>query len=145
MVHVLVLSLVFHGKYYVRRLAIRVEPEKLYGIVGAWTNAMWSIARIIARISDWGPAILQRLIVPYYAALPLNDAHLKEWARLDPFEMLPPRYDQAQRLSDVKRWFLRAGLTDVQVKRGHNGIQAQARRPDPATSQLSVPASGPRS
>jgi hypothetical protein len=33
-------------------------------------------------------------------------------------------------MEDVRRWFEQAGLVNVQVKRGYNGINAKGMRPN---------------
>jgi hypothetical protein len=43
--------------------------------------------------------------------------------------MLSPVYDQPQQMEDVREWFGQAGLIDVQLKRGYNGINAKGKRP----------------
>ena len=43
--------------------------------------------------------------------------------------MFPPVYDQPQRIEDVEGRFETAGLIEVEVKRGYNGINAKGKRP----------------
>ena len=54
---------------------------------------------------------------------------LKEWAYLDTFDMLAPRYDIPQTLRTVRGWFSEAGLTEVEVEFGYNGIQGRGKTP----------------
>lgn len=133
-----VASTVLHGKYYARALTRRMNPVRLHALVSAWIDLAWPCARVIGRIPRLGPAVLQRLLVPYYSSLGLDDAGLKEWALLDAFDMLSPRYDNPQRLADVRRWLHRAGLTHANVRNGYNGILARGRAPVAAH----LPASG---
>jgi hypothetical protein len=55
------------------------------------------------------------------------DDTLRVLAELDTFDMLSPMYDRPQTISEVRRWFRDAALTDV-VRPGHNGIEARDRR-----------------
>jgi len=43
--------------------------------------------------------------------------------------MLSPRYDLPQTLSTVRRWFAEAGLENVTVQYGYNGIEGRGRKP----------------
>jgi hypothetical protein len=56
---------------------------------------------------------------------PLLDDVLKEWAILDTFDMLSPRYDNPQTIDNVREWFERAGLLDIDVHYGYNGIEGR--------------------
>lgn len=51
------------------------------------------------------------------------------WAVLDTFDALAPRYDKPQSIEDVEAWCARAGLVDVRVRYGGNGVELNARKP----------------
>jgi 2-polyprenyl-3-methyl-5-hydroxy-6-metoxy-1,4-benzoquinol methylase/uncharacterized protein YbaR (Trm112 family) len=116
-------------KYYARVLTRRMEPERLYALTRRWIDLVWPLSRLISRIPRAGRLINWRLLVADYSALGLSDAVLKEWAVLDTFDMLSPRYDSPQTLATLRRWFVEAGLTDIDVHYGYNGIEARARKP----------------
>jgi len=50
------------------------------------------------------------------------------WTILDTFDALAPRYDWPQSLESVEGWCGRAGLEEVSVRYGGNGIEVNARR-----------------
>ena len=52
-----------------------------------------------------------------------------EWSVLDTMDALSPEYDQPQWLHTMVRWCRRAGLVDIEARRGGNGIEVRARRP----------------
>jgi hypothetical protein len=54
--------------------------------------------------------------------LPLDRKEIVSWAILDTFDALASRYDKPQTLNDINDWFLKAGLLDVRVEPGSNGI-----------------------
>jgi SAM-dependent methyltransferase len=114
-------------KYYVRWLTKRVSPEKLYRWCRRWIDVMWPVASLIRRIPRIGRAINWRLLVSDYSRSGLTGPLLKEWAYLDTFDMLSPSYDKPQRIEDVRRWFRQAGLTDVEVRYGYNGIEGRGK------------------
>lgn len=51
------------------------------------------------------------------------------WTVLDTYDALAPTYDKPQSLEDVRRWCEHAGLEDVDVHFGGNGIEVNAKRP----------------
>jgi len=54
---------------------------------------------------------------------------LRAWAILDTYDALSPRYDLPQTLDSARQWCDAAGLVDVTVREGGNGILINARRP----------------
>jgi hypothetical protein len=59
-----------------------------------------------------------------------TDEELKQVKILSALDMLSPVHDHPQRMDDVQRWFEEAGLVEIQLKRGYNGINAKAKRPN---------------
>jgi SAM-dependent methyltransferase len=116
-------------KYYVRPLTRRIDPPVLYRLTRAWVDTLWPLTRLVARIPKIGSSLNWRLLVPDYRFLGLPEPLLKEWAQLDAFDMLAPRYDTPQTLTTMRRWFDEAGLVDIDVGYGYNGIQGRGRVP----------------
>lgn len=115
-------------KYWVRPATRRVPPERLYHYTRRYVDVMWPIARRIRRIPKIGKALNWRLLIADYSNEIVDDETLKQWAYLDTFDMLSPRYDIPQRLSTVKRWCAEAELDDSEVVYGYNGIEIRGRR-----------------
>jgi len=132
---------VLTGRLPARLWIWRMEPERLYRLTRRWVDLMWPLCAVIRRIPRIGPSINWRLLVADYSAWGVQGAILKEWAYLDTFDMLGPRYDAPQTLRTMQRWFVEAGLTDVDVRYGHNGIEGRATRPNAA--MWSTGSSGP--
>jgi SAM-dependent methyltransferase len=108
---------IFYGKYWVRSVTSRMNPETLYPLTKAWVNFWWPLTRWIA----WFPKgrrvnRLLFLIADYTGYLPLSSVQLKEWAVLDTFDMLSPRYDRPGTVSEMRRWFHEAGFQSVAVQ-----------------------------
>lgn len=55
----------------------------------------------------------------------MRGEHLKRWALLDTFDMLSPVYDLPATLKEFRSWFDEAGMTQVNVARGYNGIEGR--------------------
>jgi SAM-dependent methyltransferase/uncharacterized protein YbaR (Trm112 family) len=115
-------------KYYVRRLTRNMEPASLYQLTRRWIDCMWPISRLISKIPGIGPSINSRLLIPDYSRWGLQGNILKEWAYLDAFDMLSPRYDSPQTINTLLGWFQEAGMMDIAVHYGHNGIQGRGRQ-----------------
>lgn len=116
-------------KYWVRPLTRRIPPNRLYRYTSRYVDLMWPVARWIRRIPKLGRPLNWRLLIADYSDHISDEETLKEWAHLDTFDMLAPRYDSPQRLRTVKRWCADAGLVDVDAVHGRDVIEVRARRP----------------
>jgi SAM-dependent methyltransferase len=119
-------------RYWVRPLTKRIPSERLYGMVERYVRAMWPLARVLRALPDrFGEAIVWRLLVADYARQfpQLSDDRLRELAILDTFDMLSPVYDQPATPKQYRAWHLEAGLTDIAVVPGPNGLVGRAQRP----------------
>ncbi len=67
-------------------------------------------------------------VANYEGLLPLSPTQLKQWAILDTFDMLAPRYDQPQTPATLEEWFQEAGYDDIQVYR-EGLVIGRGRRP----------------
>jgi 2-polyprenyl-3-methyl-5-hydroxy-6-metoxy-1,4-benzoquinol methylase len=115
-------------KYYARRLTRKMEPEHLYRLTYRWIDLMWPLSRLIRKIPRLGPSINWRLLIPDYSQWGLQGTVLKEWAYLDVFDMLAPHYDSPQTIPTLLNWFQEAGMTDIIIKYGYNGIEGRGKR-----------------
>lgn len=118
-------------KYYVRPFIRRLSPDRLYRAVTAYVDFMWPLAKVLRRIPRIGKTLNWMLLVADYSQLlpGADDALLKQWAYLDTFDMLSPVHDHPQTLSGFRQWFAEAGLTDVDVHYGYNGIEGRGVTP----------------
>jgi len=73
---------------------------------------------LVAVIPCWNP----------YGLFDLSGEEKVAWTILDTFDALAPRYDNPQSVEDVEGWCRRAGLEDVSVRYGGNGVEVNARR-----------------
>jgi SAM-dependent methyltransferase len=122
---------IFFKSYYLwRPFTRRIRHERLYEIVRRYVNSMWPVITLIG----WLPAgrLANRAlfsIADYRGKVALSDDMLKEWAILDTFDTFSPRYDKPQFLSTVRGWFTEAGLTEIDVTFGYNGIEGRGTKP----------------
>jgi ubiquinone/menaquinone biosynthesis C-methylase UbiE/uncharacterized protein YbaR (Trm112 family) len=117
-------------KYWVRPFTRRVPPEKLYGWVERYVRAVWPLTGHINHIPRIGRkfnfAVL--LVADYRGAYPLSESQLEEWAILDTFDMLSPAYDRPQSIETLRAWFEEAGMKQVEVHRGYNGVEGRGEK-----------------
>ena len=119
-------------KYWVRPLTRRIRPALLYRLTRAYVSLVWPLWRLISRIPRIGKKLNWMLLVADYRGVyAMSDTHLREWAILDTFDMLGPVYDRPQSLDTVQQWFVEAGLSEIDVHYGYNGIEGRGRRPLP--------------
>jgi SAM-dependent methyltransferase len=120
------LSRLVPSKYWVRPFTKGVPPEKLYARCKAYIEFMWPFARVTNRIPKFGRWLNWRLVIADYRGMfDLSEEMLKEWAILDTFDMLSPAYDFPQTIETFRGWFEQAGLKDIEVHYGYNGIEGR--------------------
>ena len=118
-------------KYWVRPFIDRRNPQVLYGRLKRYIDFMWPLARLLRRVPRIGHTLNWRLLIADYSGmLPgADDATLKGWAYLDTFDILAPAHDHPATLKRLRRWYQEAGLVEIDVHYGHNGIEGRGRKP----------------
>ena len=112
-------------RYWVRPITSRLSSKTLYNLVEGYINLMWPLTRWITKL-PFGTQINRGLLIADYTGmLPLNGNMLKEWAILDTFDGLSPKHDHPQTINTVKNWFENAGLKNIEVHYGYNGIEGR--------------------
>lgn len=112
-------------KYWVRPFTRRMNPDRLYAAVCRWVDFMWPLAAEIRRL-PMGSNINWRLLVADYSFLGLQGQILKEWAYLDTFDMLAPRYDRPATKTTFARWAQDAHLANVDAEYTGHGVVLRA-------------------
>lgn len=118
-------------KYWVRPFVRKDNPEQLYRSLKSYVDVMWPLARLVRKIPKIGYAINWRLLVADYSRLlpDASDDVLREWAYLDTFDMLSPEFDKPQTVKTFRQWHERAGLVEIDVHKGYNGVEGRGRKP----------------
>ena len=106
-------------------------PRALLRRVVEWYVPRWlPIDSRLARVPKVGRFLTAAIPCwNYTGLLDLDREQLRAWAILDTFDALSPRYDQPQTIEVVREWVAAAGLVEVDVRYGGNGIEISARRP----------------
>lgn len=105
-----------HMKYLLRPLTKRLPQHFLFNLLKKVVPGLLRTSQLLGSVPVMG-RFLKRLIpvADYTGIYPLDDKQLNEWALLDTFDMLAPRYDNPQTAADVRKWLEQAGLSDVEV------------------------------
>jgi SAM-dependent methyltransferase len=105
-------------KYWLRPLTRRVPADRLFPIVERMVHMLFPLSLTLGRVPAVGGKLRHALpIVNYEGRLPLSRAQLEQWAVLDTFDMLAPRYDQPQTPATLESWFRRGGFDRIEVFR----------------------------
>ena len=115
----------FTAKQYVRPFTKNMNPYTLYKLTKKYIDFMWHLACIIRKIPKIGPMINWALLIADYSRMGLKGEILKEWAYLDTYDMISPKYDYPQTIKTVRKWFENAGLTNTEVHYGYNGTEGR--------------------
>jgi uncharacterized protein YbaR (Trm112 family)/ubiquinone/menaquinone biosynthesis C-methylase UbiE len=109
-------SYLMHPRFWLRPVTTRIKPEKLFIMVERSVPALLTLSKAVGRIPFVG-CYLKRLIpvANYTGIYDFSDRQLKEWAILDTYDWLSPRYDKPQTLATLRTWFQEAKLDDVTV------------------------------
>ncbi len=116
------------SKYLWRPITTRVDQTKLLRFLERFIPLWLPIDTFIKRIPIFGRYL--GAIVPcwnyFYTDLPKEQK--VQWAVMDTFDALSPAYDNPASVRDVRRWFREAGLGDVMVRKGGNGVVGNGTR-----------------
>jgi SAM-dependent methyltransferase len=116
------------SKYLVRRCTAGIKPYRLHRAVAAYVALVWPISRLLLKIPGLGGVQLnRRLLLDDYPVrlLGMDPKHYKEFACLDIFDMLSPRYDFPATPEEFMNWHQEAGLTQIEVNYGYNGLEGR--------------------
>jgi SAM-dependent methyltransferase len=122
----------WNSKYIWRPITKRISPERLLAFI-RWYIPKWlPVDDAISKIPFLGWVVPS--LIPcwnYRGIFDLSEEQRVEWAILDTFDALSPQYDFPQTLPTLQRWFEEAGLEDIDVFYGGNGIVGNGRTPHP--------------
>ena len=107
---------VLHAKYLFRPLTKRMNKEKLFNLLSTIVPYMFLFSKVLSKIPVFGKFLKRTIPVANYSGVyPLSDKQLSEWALLDTFDMLGPKYDSPQTKKTIFKWMSNAGLKNIEV------------------------------
>jgi len=105
-------------KYWLRPFTRRIPARRLFAFLQRLVPGMLRASRRLKRIPVAGRYAARLVPVADYAGVyPLSERQLAEWALLDTFDWLAPRYDRPQSARTLRKELSAAGLVDVEVFR----------------------------
>ena len=119
-------------KYLMRHLTTRLDPDNLYKNIKNYVNIMWPVVKMARKIPRLGYLIIFNIfLIADYESIMINssDDLVKEWAYLDTYDMLSPKFDYPATIPTFKKWHEDVGLTNIIVRYGYNGIEGHGIKP----------------
>lgn len=116
-----------YPKQWLRPITTRLPQRPLFDAIDAAAPALLTVGHAVGQI-PLGGRFLRRFvpIADYEGIFPLSEQQRREWAVLDTFDWLSPRYDQPQSADTLRRWAAEAGLVHVHVHHpAHLSLRAQ--------------------
>ena len=113
-------------KYLLRPWLRRMDRQKLFRLVERSVNLLLPLAVGLRKVAGRFGARLMPILE--YSHLNLPPQTNREWAILDTFDMYSPAHDHPRSITEVRAWFEAAGLEQVVVEFGPNGVVARGRR-----------------
>jgi len=114
-------------KYLLRPLTKRMDPRRLHAIVEKTVDLLLPLAGWLRHHA--GVIGARLLPIVEYSQLGLSPGLNREWAILDTFDMYSPAHDHPQSSSTLQQWFREAGMEQITVVDGPNGIIGKGRLP----------------
>ena len=110
------LRTLLHSKYLVRPITKRMNQEKLFKLLEKTTPYLLKSSRILESIPFIGK-LLQRIVpvANYSNIYPLSEKKLIEWALMDTFDMLSPKYDSPQSKKRIFKWMKKCGYRNIEI------------------------------
>ncbi len=120
---------VLHPKLWLRPLTRRLPPERLFPWIERLAPPLLEVSRAVSRIPLVGRVARRAIPVANYEGVhPLTEEQLRDFAILDTFDWLSPRYDQPQTAATLQRWLRALGLDEIEVLHPAH-LTARARKP----------------
>ncbi|MEO5356390.1 MAG: methyltransferase domain-containing protein [Nitrospirae bacterium YQR-1] len=116
------------SKYIWRPVTTRMDRELLLKILRAYIPVWFPVDTVLKRIPYLGRFLGSVIPCWNYTGRVKGYRDLIEWAVMDTFDALAPKYDLPQRFEDVLQWFQNSPekFTGIDVFLGANGIVGNA-------------------
>ena len=119
-------------KYWVRPWLVWMGPEGVHKFLSRMIPPAFELKKALYRVPLIGK-LMGDLIpigpISHKPKLDYADEELKQVKILSALDMFSPVHDHPQTIETVHKWFLDAGLVDVYVGTGFNGINARGKKP----------------
>jgi SAM-dependent methyltransferase len=121
----------------------KMEPYKLQKFVHSYVDTMWPLVRLLQKVPAGIGVIFTRkfLNIADHSTMGLKgapDKQIKEWAYLNTYDRMSARYENSQTLGTFRKWHELAGLENIEVHPGYNGIEGRGRKPTAEATKLAA-------
>jgi SAM-dependent methyltransferase len=118
---------IIRAKYRFRRLGLHKLPPKMaHFIIRQYVNAMWPLYQAWKTDPKRAEWLRSMLLDDYNYRLPgMHESRHKEFAVLDIFDFLASAYDLPETVDSFRSFFEEAGLVNIDVHPGYNGIEGR--------------------
>ena len=119
-------------KYWVRPLLTWMGPEGVHKFLSRAIPPAFHLKKALSKVPLIGKPIGNLIPIGPVSHAPrliFTDEELIQVKILSALDMYSPVHDHPQTLETVRKWFSEAGLVDVYIGTGFNGINARGRKP----------------
>jgi SAM-dependent methyltransferase len=119
-------------KYWVRPWLTWMGPRRVHKLLSWTIPPAFELKKALYKVPLVGKAIGNLIPIgpiSHKPKLDYTDEELKQVKILSALDMFSPLHDHPQTIETVRQWFVDAGLVDVYVGTGFNGINARGRKP----------------
>lgn len=107
---------VLHSKYLIRPLTKQMDKNKLFTILKKNIIFLYNMSEFLRKIPLFGKFLMRFIPVANYTDIyPLTKEQILDWALLDTFDMLSPKYDYPQTKNTIFKWMLDANLQNIEI------------------------------
>ncbi|MEE3044744.1 MAG: class I SAM-dependent methyltransferase [Pseudomonadota bacterium] len=118
------------SKYIWRPITTRVPPTKLLKFL-QWFIPLWlPIDTFLKKIPYAGNYLGSIIPCWNYWNRPLSADQKVQWAVMDTFDALAPKYDIPASIEELESWFKEIGFTNIDVHPGGNGVVGNGTKPE---------------
>jgi SAM-dependent methyltransferase len=119
-------------KYWVRPWLTWMGPRRIHKLLSWTIPPAFELKKFLYKVPLIGKPLGNLIPIgptSHKPKLDYTDEELKQVKILSALDMFSPVHDHPQTIETVRHWFADAGLVDVYVGTGFNGINARGRKP----------------
>ena len=119
-------------KYWARPWLTWMGPRRVHKVLSWLIPPAFEVKKALYKVPLAGKRIGDLIPIgpiSHKPKLDFTDEELKQVKILSALDMFSPAHDHPQTIDTVRQWFADAGLVDVYVGTGFNGINARGRKP----------------
>ena len=117
------------SKYLWRPLTTRLHPRRLLSTL-EWFVPKWlPVDTLIKRVPVLGNYVGAVIPCWNYFYTDLSREQKVQWAIMDTFDALAPKFDIPVTIDEVREWFHRGGYREFEVREGGNGVVGNGKKP----------------